>query len=741
MQDTNNTKDGLSLEAFTEILREVELQPAWRAVADKEMDYADGNQLDGELVQRQKALGIPPAIENLIGPALLSVQGFEAKTRTDWRVSADGEEDGQDVADALNHKLNQAERNSKADHACSDAFRSQIGAGVGWVEVSRESDPFKYPYRCGMVRRNEIHWDMKAVEPDLSDARFLVRKRWMPPQRAALAFPEHKELIEQSSGRWVGFFETIQQDGEASTGLSKAWDDERGWSVEEQMWYDQESKHVCLFEVWYRVWSEVLVLKSKNGRVVEYDKKNHAHNLAVAMGQVTPVKAIVSKIRRSYWMGPHKLSDDPSPYQHKHFPYVPFWCFKEDRTGVPFGFTRGMMYQQDAVNSGTSKMRWGMSSVRTERTAGAVAMSDEQFRQMIARVDADIILDPQHMAQTGATFKVHRDFQLNEQHYKMLGDARAAIERVSSITSSFSGREGNATSGRQEDTQVEQSNQTLASVMDSFKRARAMMGEMLLSFIIEDIGNEPTSVLIEGDAVNEPRTIMLNQPQQDGELGYEYLTNDVQRTRLKVALEDVPSTTSYRGQQLNAMSEAVKSLPPQYQAAVLPFMVGLMDVPNKKEVVQAIRDVSAQETPEAIQQRIEQGIQDGVVKAGHDLKARELELKYSPDRLQAEVEKLVSEALKNNVQSSFASMQAGAQIAQMPQIAPIADAVMVASGRREPMPGGVDPNFPTPQITAPVEQVPAVRENTSPEFPPVPQQADSSMQGIETARTTDNMVQ
>ena len=48
----------------------------------------DGNQLDSELLRKQQALGIPPAIENVAGPAVKSVTGFEAKTRTDWRVTA-----------------------------------------------------------------------------------------------------------------------------------------------------------------------------------------------------------------------------------------------------------------------------------------------------------------------------------------------------------------------------------------------------------------------------------------------------------------------------------------------------------------------------------------------------------------------------------------------------------------------------------------------------------------------------
>jgi hypothetical protein len=50
--------------------------------------------------------------------------------------------------------------------------------GLGWVEVARESDPFKFPYRCTAVHRNEIFWDMLDREPGLPKARYLVRRRW-----------------------------------------------------------------------------------------------------------------------------------------------------------------------------------------------------------------------------------------------------------------------------------------------------------------------------------------------------------------------------------------------------------------------------------------------------------------------------------------------------------------------------------------------------------------------------------
>ena len=65
----------MTLPEYTEILREIEEQAPWRTNADKEMDYVDGNQLDSELLQRQQAVGIPPAIEDLMGPAIRALTG------------------------------------------------------------------------------------------------------------------------------------------------------------------------------------------------------------------------------------------------------------------------------------------------------------------------------------------------------------------------------------------------------------------------------------------------------------------------------------------------------------------------------------------------------------------------------------------------------------------------------------------------------------------------------------------
>ena len=209
----------------------------------------------------------------------------------------------------------------------------------------------------------------------------------------------------------------------------------------------------------------------------------------------------------------------------------------------------------------------------------------------------------------------------------------------------------------------------------------------------------------------------------------------------------MPSTNSYRAQQLAALSEAVKSLPPQYQAAVLPFLVSLMDVPFKRDVVEAIRAAGEQESPEQVEQRIKQAVDEALAKSGVELKMRELAMKEG--KTDAEIEKIRRESVQIGVQAAYSAMQAAAQVAQMPMIAPVADEIMKGAGYEQQQ--GDDPNFPQADATAAMniktpyvqpggpDSLPPVRENTSPAFPPVPAEPGTGMQGIETVSTTDNL--
>ena len=741
----------LDLLTFTQWVQECQDQPDWRVKADREADYYDGNQLDSEVMKKARERGLPPAIEPLIGPTIDSVLGMEAKTRTDWRVVPDGDKQSDDVADALNHRLNQAERHSKADNACSDAYASQIKVGLGWVEVSRDQNPFNYPYICGEVHRNEIWWDWKA-KPDMSDARYLIRRKWMHRKQAALMIPAQAELIEHAGAGWQQFDPgMLGLEGGGSTGLSSAWADERGWSIEEQHWRDIHNQQVCLFEVWYRDWQRVLVIKSPDGRVVEYDDKNILHLQAVALGMVEVVSAIIGKVRLAWYMGPHKLADMKSPYKHNKFPYVPFWGKREDRTGVPYGLIRGMIYLQDEVNARIARMQWGLSATRTTRTDGAVLDDDDTFRDEVGRPDADIVLDPEAMRQ-GGVFKVERDFDLNRQQYERLVDAREGIKRVGGVSDTFMGAsKGN--SGVADAQLLEQSNQMLADINDNFKTARQAVGDLLLSLIIEDMTGKQEDVFIDGQSLKDDRTVSLNVPMTDEATGIQYLDNDIERTKLKVTLSDVASTPSFRAQQLAVMGEAFKSAPPEYQKVMMPHLFSLMDVPNKKEIIEAIKALDAgQITEEQVQERIDAAVQDALTKAMIELKRAELVQKQP--LIDAQVKKTNAESVNKNVEAQFGAIQTAQTITAIPQTAPLADILLQSDGFVDANGGTIMPSAPAPVVGAmpamegrPVEldpaQVQAIqrrqpatqrevlgRRNTSPQFPANPGQPANPDVGV-----------
>lgn len=731
-RDGDNDSDGLTLKGFTDILIEIQEQPAWRQQANREMDYLAGNQLDSDILQKMKERGIPPAIENLVGPAIESIMGAEAKKRTDWRVIPDGAQEGQDVADAFNEKLNEAERRSRADRGCSDAYLGQVSVGIGWLEVGRERDPFKYPYRCTPINRNEIYWDWFAKDPMLADARWLLRTKWYPEDVVKLMFPEQAELIGHIGNGWTGY-DPMFTEGSQSTGLFNSLANERGFTIEEAEWRNTSQHRLRLYEVWTRCWHNALVLRLPDGRVKELDPNNPIHFNAVAYG-IKPVWAMVSKVRQSWWCGPHKLADNPSPHRHKHFPYVPFWGHKEDQTGVPYGRIRNMMYQQDNVNATQAKIRWGLAARVIQRTKGAVAMKDEQFRQMVARPDADIILDAKHMGEPGAQFKIDRNFEINEQQYKMLADARTAIQKAAGITNEFQGIENTSRSGVQENARIEQSQQALADLDDNFRESRTQVGELLLSMIVQDSIGQPEQVMVSGRHIKPDKLVDLNRPVQD-ETGYQYFENDVERTLLKVTLDDVPSSPSFRTQQLNALSEAYKAAPPEYQRIMMPHMMALMDVPDKEEIIKAIKEADAQPSQDMLEmQRKMQEL---------DIKARLIE---------AQVKQIEANAVKTLNEAQYNAIQTAATAVQMPATMPVADKVMENSGYVHPVPAGVDPGLSDIELQQAqqqaVQQQAAQSPNTNPTSPkPVLSQPDGpaaspnagQAQGIETQRVEDNV--
>lgn len=736
----NNAENGgLSLQQLENMLSDIRFQPVWREEAAKSVDYYDGHQLTVERLERMEQLGIPPLITNMVAPAINIMLGMEAKTRTDWRVTQENEiqEVPEQMMDAMNAKLNEAERESRADRAISDAYASQLKAGLGWVEVSRASDAMAYPYRVAAVHRDEIWWDWRG-NPDLSDARYLVRKRTFDQDILIAMMPEHADLlrwaIEDRFGTWQ--WDTKQN---IDTKLAYAAQLERITNIDALEWRNADRKRATIYEVWYRTWERGLVMKLPAGKVIKFDKQNPKHVLAVQQGLIKPYMAPYSQTRMAIYMGCHRLYDFASPYSHRHFPYVPFWGYREDTSGVPYGPIRSMLSPQDVVNSSDSKMHWMLNSRRLRADSDAIDKTYntwQNVKENLSRSDSIVLLDP---AKPNARFKEDNETGLNAQQFQRRMQAAQDIKGSSGIYMPNEGQNGQ--SGVAVDSIIEHGNLPMSEINDNYMYARRQVGELLFSLVREDILHNETPVMLKKNG--KKTLVTLNQRTPDG------IKNNVADVPVKVVLEDIPNTPAFRRQQLALMTELTKSLPPEYQAAVIDMVIGLTDVPDRDKVLERVRKVAgiaADMTPEEEQAQDQQAREEqqmlkdalmrkqeadtALVEANTQLSAAKVE------QTKILTEKADAERLMKMVEAIFVSLQAGQTVAAVPAVAGVADEILKGAGYKD-IAGGENPNIPQAEA---VQLRPVQPPLDGEMLPAEPQRTAGAMQGSETTRE-DSLIQ
>ncbi|MDS1141722.1 hypothetical protein RE432_14870 [Pusillimonas sp. SM2304] len=593
-------RDALNVSQLERWLQEIRNQPEWRREADKCVDYYDGNQLDADTLQRLEDKGLGPLITNLIAPTVNAVLGMEAKTRTDWQVGADDDQHA-DVAEAMSAKLHEAERESQADRANSDAYAALIKAGFGAVEVSRESNPFRYPYRVSYIHRSELFWDWHCRKPDWSDARYVVRKKQFDADHIAAFFPKHKEII-RAAGNWPDWTNHLTFDARMSADLMHSIDQGLRTSWDDLDWRDTTRNRVVCYEVWYRVWVRGLVLRLPGGRVIEFNPKNNYHRAVVAAGAVQPQVAIFDRIRCAFYIGPIRVQDIAT--SKRRFPYVPFFGYREDLTGVPYGLIRTMLSPQDEVNARSARMMWLLNGRRVFIDGDAL---DDKYNTMsdvtreVARADAFIVMDQNRVNKQNA-IKVDDNMGLSQQQFSIMQERKQAIQEAAGVYNAMMGQQSNATSGLAIQSLVEQGVTTLAEINDNYRMARRGVGEALLDLIKEDMIDQ-TEVMVDNGMAK--RRVVVNIPRVDPETGQRYKENDVQTAPVKVALSDVPSTPTYRAQQFGQFAEILKSMPPDYQALLVPFALEMSDFSRRKEMAEFLRKqmgiVADPNSPEAQQ--------------------------------------------------------------------------------------------------------------------------------------------
>ncbi|EMU5281430.1 portal protein [Yersinia enterocolitica] len=642
-QSQSANRDRFTLERLMDISSDIDHQPDWRTNANTACAYYDGDQLAPEVVAKLRERGQPLTQHNLIAPTIDGVLGMEAKTRTDLMVIADDPNEEMEVmAEAVNAEFADACRLSGLNKARSDAYAEQIKAGLSWVEVRRNSDPFDNKFKVSTVHRNEVFWDWFSREADLSDCRWLMRKRWLDVDEVKGTFPDKSQIIDYSLNEWKGFVDTELAAGQESD-LMSAYEEYQSWSRESTEWVSSNRKRVLLQVIYYRTFQRLPILQLSNGRVVEYDKNNVMHAVAVATDRVQVTMARVSRIRESWFVGPHFIIDRPCTAPQGMFPLIPFWGYRKDKTGAPYGLACRAIPAQDEVNFRRIKLTWLLQAKRVIKDADATEMTDKQLAEEIERPDGVINLNPNRANKTTAAdaLNIQQDFQVAQQQFQVMQESMKLIQDGLGVYSAFLGQDSNASSGVAISNLVEQGATTLAEINDNYQFACQQVGQLLLCYLLEELTKRRNyPVVINRDDPRKRKEVVLNAAEEAGRMN-----NDVSRLRAHIALAPIQQTPAYKSQLAQRLSEVIVGLPPQIQVSVLDMWVELLDLPNKQEFVERIRGaLGTPKSPDEMTPEEQQAAQQEqqLQQQQQELAMRELAAKV--DRLEAEAKRIHAQA-------------------------------------------------------------------------------------------------
>ncbi len=603
-----------SLYALERMLRDCAEQPEWRLRAKLCAAYYDGKQLTELQRWHIRQEDLEERAINLIRPVINSVLGQEAKSRTDVKVEAD-DDSYADVAEVISARLKEAERETTAHMAVSEAYASMVKKGLGWVHVSKNSDPLAYPYRAESVSVDEIWWDWRGQKGfNLRDGcRWLVRQRMVDLDEVEASMPEHREVLRRSVNGWENILELdgahVGAPGEIE--LASAFENERrfNYTVARHDWVDSARKMIKLYEVWYRVPAQVVVLHLSPTRKVVYDPNDFRHVEAVSRGLVKLTKGITSQVRFALYAGPHRLLDEGT--DKRDFPYIPFFAFRDDEDKSPYGLIDGMIAPQDEYNERRLRIQWMLKARQIEMDSDALDTAYNSISDIadnVMRPDLVAILNP-NRANPGKGITVKNELSMQKEQFEVMADSKQLIQDTAGrYASQLGNRPAGVTSGIANSILVEQGEQSMGEMNDNYSFSRRLVFEQLMGEIVSDHKADRLEVPI--GTGKTKRVVVLNDWTPEG-----MPVNQVKDASIKTALAETPNTPAYRQQTQQQVAQIITALAtnPQAVAILAPAYIESTSLPNRQQVADDLRKATGQPLPgdkegqaqaEAMQQQV-----------------------------------------------------------------------------------------------------------------------------------------
>lgn len=629
--------------------REREIQAENRLQMAIDADYYDGDQWDPADAATLEERGQVPLVFNEVAVMCDWLIGTERRARVDWSVLPRTEDDVQ-LADVKTKVLKYVGDVNRITFNRSRAFEDAIKVGVGWLDDGVRNDPTKDVLYSKYEDWRNVIWDSMAMEPDLSDARYIFRTRWVDEDVAITMYPGRRDVLERavlreqefSAQQWAEdeFYHQGYTSERHASGTSGSYVAGGRGNID-----TEQRRRVRLIECQFRMPVSVKVVTDGPFKGSFVEPWDHALMSAIGQAGGSIVDRVTMRMHVAVFTEGHLLALGPMPMRHNSFSLTPIWCYRRGRDRMPYGVVRRVRDLQMDLNKRASKALFLLSTNQIFMEKGAVDDPNEA-REEVNQPDGTVIY------KAGRKFEVHRDSEMAAGQVQMMTLDAQAIQKSAGISNENLGRQTNATSGKAIEARQLQGSVVTTQPFDNLRLAVQVQGEKQLS-LVEQWYTDEKVIRLSGHK-GQLDWVRVNQPevQPDGSVRF---LNDITASMADFVVSEQDYAGTLRQVMFDAMTQLAGRMEPSTAMRLMTLAMDYSDLPNHEQMADEMRKLTGERdpnkplTPEE-QQQMQQQMQaqaealqmqqESARQALAEQVAKVREVNARADKLEAEAEQL-----------------------------------------------------------------------------------------------------
>ncbi|MBQ6298653.1 MAG: hypothetical protein IJK81_13395 [Selenomonadaceae bacterium] len=546
----------------------------WREEAKEDFEFTAGKQWTEDELKIFREEHRPAIVINRILPLINILSGYQRLNRYDIDFLARTNDDVE---------LCQVRRGMTKyimDRSDYDAVESQVFldcaiGGLGWFGVRYKIDNEIQDGEAVIERIDPfgIYVDPEAHELDFSDAKFLIRAKWVAKDELKQVYPEQADAIENN----FAVYDSAEEDGETRPDI-------------DPLYYSSELQKVRVVECWYREHGQRTIFLTVDGQPLSQEQVTPE---MINAGMIADSQDIpTNEVKLCVFFDRTLLEEITSPYQHGKFPYVPMVYHYYGVGDTPAGFVRAMKDPQRELNKRRIQT---LHLLNTSANGGGWieegAMTPDQESEFERKGTL-----PGHFQKvmSGAiSMGKIREREPTNPPTAVIQAEQAATEdlkAISGINESLLGVDvPSQASGRAIELRQKQAVTHLAVIFDSLRRAKKKIANLLWgrrghAGIVPQFYTAEKVYRVEGENGQQFITINEQVAVQDPIAGTIIKTlNDLSQGEFDIVISDVESSTTQRQAQMWSLVDAASKLGIPHES-IFETLIDLSDLPKKNDI-------------------------------------------------------------------------------------------------------------------------------------------------------------